>query len=348
MDNTDYSKYKVLIVDDIPVNVLLIKGMLTGMKFKLISANSVNEALEKAASEKPDVILMDVLMPGMNGYDCTRALRANPATAGIPVIIVSALSSDADMKEGLAAGANDFLTKPIIKERIVNCIINQINLSAKSTPKEEDTLGFGDKPMRDGLTALLAYFAGTKQDLLMRSTVQLAAGVPMALIDDSMIDTLNGLRGCTDVETIESTLSTWATQRINSKEVMSKPLPINDCITDALAKFGALLTERNLTTEVSIDEHSRTNTDPELFWAIFVNMMICVCAISSDCTISVNAKTEEGLLTLTLTGKDVAAADQINALNRQMAVVMAEKLNGAVLMDRPGDGTFLYQLIVQA
>lgn len=348
MDNTDYSQYKVLIVDDIPVNVLLIKSMIQGMKFNILSANSGQEALEKAAAERPDVILMDVMMPGMNGYDCTRALRANPATEHIPVIIVSALTSDSDMKEGLAAGANDFLTKPIIKERIINCIINQISLAKQSKPKTAEPISFNDKPMRDGLTSLLTYFAGSKQTELITATIQLAAGVPMSIIDDSMVDTLNSLTGTTDSDRIDRTLSAWATQHINDKETVLRPLQLRACVADAIEKFRALMNERNLTTALNIDEQARINTDPELFWATFVNMMICACAISSDCTITLTATIDEGLLTLTLNGRDTVGTDTSHAINRQMAVVMAERLNGALLMEQPGDGTFMYQLIMQA
>lgn len=348
MDNTDYSKYKVLIVDDIPVNVLLIKGMLSGMKFKLISANNGQEALEKASAEMPDVILMDVMMPGMNGYDCTRALRSNPATASIPVIIVSALTSDSDMKEGLAAGANDFLTKPIIKERIVNCIINQISLAKTNAPKKSNPTSFDDKPMRDGLTSLLTFMSGSAQSVLLKPIMQLAAGAPMAVIDDSLVDIMASLNGTSDTDEIERILSAWVTQRIKDKELTSRVIMLSDCINDAVSRFRPLSAERNLTFAYNIDKQARINTDREFFWAIFVNMMICVCAISSGCTVNITAKIEEGLLTLNITGTDTAGTDSTNALNRQMAVLMAERLNGAVLMDQPGDGTFLYQLIVQA
>lgn len=348
MDNTDYSKYKVLIVDDIPVNVLLIKGMIQGMKFNLLSANSGQEAIEKATAERPDVILMDVMMPGMNGYDCTRALRANPITENIPVIIVSALTSDSDMKEGLAAGANDFLTKPIIKERIVNCILNQISLSKKGKQKTSDPVSFNDKPMRDGLTALLAYLACSKQEELKQSTLQFVSGVPMSIIDDTIVDTLNSLAGTTDVDNIERTLSAWATQHINEKETALRPVQLHNCMADAVSKFRALMNERNLTASLNMDDQTYINTDPELFWATFINMMICACAISSDCTINISGTIDEGLLTLTLNGRDTAGTDTAHTINRQMAVVMAERLNGALLMEQPGDGTFMYQLIMQA
>lgn len=132
MNETDYSKYTVLVVDDIPTNILLVKGMLSKLKFNVVSANSGQQALDLLTRTRPDIILMDILMPGMNGFEATRAIRSNPDTADIPVIMLSALNSDTDIKTGLEAGANEFITKPFIQEHIVNCIITQINLSRAS------------------------------------------------------------------------------------------------------------------------------------------------------------------------------------------------------------------------
>lgn len=141
MNEMDYSKYTVLVVDDIPVNVLLVKGMLSKQKFNIISANSGQQALDLLNRTKPDIILMDIMMPGMNGFETTKAIRKNPATSDIPVIILSALNSDTDIKEGLEAGANEFITKPFIQERIVNSIVNQINLSESNRKRQQEETG---------------------------------------------------------------------------------------------------------------------------------------------------------------------------------------------------------------
>lgn len=76
----DNSRYTVLVVDDVPVNVLLVKGMLAKQKFNVISASSGQQALDLMVHERPDCILMDILMPNMNGFETTRAVRANPKT----------------------------------------------------------------------------------------------------------------------------------------------------------------------------------------------------------------------------------------------------------------------------
>ncbi len=104
---------RILIVDDTPLNVKLLAAKLARDYYIVSTAENGKEALEKVAEEKPDLILLDVMMPELDGFETCRRLKGNPATAHIPVIIVTALSDVEDRVKGLAAGADDFLTKPI-------------------------------------------------------------------------------------------------------------------------------------------------------------------------------------------------------------------------------------------
>jgi two-component system cell cycle response regulator len=104
---------RVLVVDDIPANVKLLQVRLTGEYFEVISAPNGYQALELAERSACDIILLDVMMPGMDGFETCRRLKANPATHHIPVVMVTALDSPEDRVKGLEAGADDFLTKPV-------------------------------------------------------------------------------------------------------------------------------------------------------------------------------------------------------------------------------------------
>jgi two-component system cell cycle response regulator len=104
---------RVLVVDDILANVKLLEARLTAEYFEVMSAMSGVEALAICEQSQPDIVLLDVMMPGMDGFEVCRRLRANPATAHIPVIMVTALDQVADRVKGLEAGADDFLTKPV-------------------------------------------------------------------------------------------------------------------------------------------------------------------------------------------------------------------------------------------
>lgn len=125
--NIDACKISVLIVDDIPINVTLIEKMLKPFHFVIEKANDGQTALDIVADNKPDLILLDLMMPGMNGYDVIKQLRAKEETQQLPIIVISALNSNEDVVKGYDLGANDFLTKPIIMNRLHTSVITQLN-----------------------------------------------------------------------------------------------------------------------------------------------------------------------------------------------------------------------------
>src|SRR5215813_3544000 len=104
---------RVLVVDDVVANVKLMDARLTAEYFDVITAMSGPEALAICDRAQCDIVLLDVMMPEMDGFEVCRRLKANPKTHHIPVIMVTALDQPADRVRGLEAGADDFLTKPV-------------------------------------------------------------------------------------------------------------------------------------------------------------------------------------------------------------------------------------------
>ena len=103
----------VLVVDDTPANVKLLAGILEFKGFQVETAASGPEALAKLDARLPDIVLLDIMMPGMSGYEVCREIRANPQAALLPVVLVTSLDPQGERIKGIEAGADDFLTKPI-------------------------------------------------------------------------------------------------------------------------------------------------------------------------------------------------------------------------------------------
>ncbi len=110
---------QILIVDDSPTEIHVLSTLLAKMGHSVTTAENGEAGIAKAKAEKPDLILMDVVMPGMNGFQATRQLSKDDDTAGIPIIIVTTKDQETDRVWGLRQGAKDYLTKPVEEAMLV-------------------------------------------------------------------------------------------------------------------------------------------------------------------------------------------------------------------------------------
>jgi two-component system cell cycle response regulator len=119
---------RVLVVDDVPANIKLLEARLTAEYFEVVTATSGPEALDICTRAQCDIVLLDVMMPGMDGFEVCRRLKANPLTHHIPVIMVTALDQTSDRVRGLEAGADDFLTKPVDEVALLTRVRSLVRL----------------------------------------------------------------------------------------------------------------------------------------------------------------------------------------------------------------------------
>ena len=124
------SDYRILVVDDVMSNVLLLKILLTNEKFQVLTANNGTGCIQICKEQHPDLVLLDVMMPDISGFDTAVELKKNPETADIPIIFLTALNSPSDLVHGFQVGANDFLSKPFNKEELIMRVMHQISLVA--------------------------------------------------------------------------------------------------------------------------------------------------------------------------------------------------------------------------
>ena len=126
--NKELPNESVLIVDDIPSNIDILKEAIQG-KYKNKIALNGKKALEIATKHKPDIILLDIMMPGMDGYEVCKRLKENDKTKYIPVIFVSALSDTVNITKGFELGGVDYISKPVVPEILLAKIKTHISLA---------------------------------------------------------------------------------------------------------------------------------------------------------------------------------------------------------------------------
>ncbi len=158
MVNTN-SKSKILIVDDEPLNVKLLAAMISSDQYDTVLAYNGEEALKIVTELSPDLILLDIMMPGLNGYELTRILKSDPESRDIPIVLVTAFGGADNEIKGLEAGADEFLNKPVIKTELIarvksllrlkqykeqiksrTCSINSINYQKKDNSFSENEI----------------------------------------------------------------------------------------------------------------------------------------------------------------------------------------------------------------
>ncbi|HVX71874.1 MAG TPA: PleD family two-component system response regulator [Devosia sp.] len=223
---------RVLIVDDIPTNVRLLEARLTAEYFEVKTAASGRDALAIVAGGQTDIVLLDVMMPEMDGFEVCRQMKADPATAHIPVVMITALDQPSDRVKGLQAGADDFLTKPVDDVQLMARVKSLVRLKALTdelraraqTGEEiaiEDAMRAMDAANAQGGKVLLVdtdprsaerirgYLVPANQVEVLASpadaAMQVATGSYDLAIVSMALDGFDPLRVCSQMRTLEQT-----------------------------------------------------------------------------------------------------------------------------------------------
>lgn len=131
------NKTKILLIDDVPENIYLLQEMLNTEEFETFTASSGKEGIRLAMNESPHLIICDIMMPELSGYDVMNILRQNPGTESIPFVFLSAKSAIDDIREGMNLGADDYLTKPVSNKDLINTIRTRLTKKEKTDKKFE-------------------------------------------------------------------------------------------------------------------------------------------------------------------------------------------------------------------
>ena len=129
--------YKILVVDDEPTIVRLMEFILARQGHEMLVAVNGEEALEKIRAHAPDLVLLDIMMPRIDGYEVARTVRADPATAALPIIMLSAKAQEEDIRKGVEIGVDEYITKPFSPEHLVHVVAGYLSRLNKDETKDE-------------------------------------------------------------------------------------------------------------------------------------------------------------------------------------------------------------------
>ncbi|SCY01770.1 PleD family two-component system response regulator [Rhizobium sp. NFACC06-2] len=289
---------RVLVVDDIPANVKLLEARLLAEYFDVVTAEDGFKALAICDEEQVDIILLDIMMPGMDGFEVCERLKANPNTAHIPVVMVTALDQPSDRVRGLKAGADDFLTKPVNDLQLIARVKSLVRLKAVSDElrlraETARQIGIEEMLRSDGLMqtpgrVLVADGRASSQERIVRALKPVAevdavtepqaallkaAGNPFELvIVNSNFENYDPLRLCSQLRSLERTrflpLLLVAEQGADDMVARALDLGVNDYILRPIDPNELVARSLTQIRRKRYNEHLRLNLQHTMELAI--------------------------------------------------------------------------------
>lgn len=237
----------ILIVDDVPKNVQVLGTLLKKIECNLAVATDGQQALDTIARLKPDLILLDIMMPGMDGHEVCRRLKANEKTKEIPVIFLSAKAETEDVVAGYELGAVDYLTKPFIGKELIARVKTHLALrEAKETLKEE-------------IASKNKFFSIISHDLkgslsIILSFVQLLQNNHLALSDSETDELLGDIESTTknSLDLLEN-LMEWARSQTGRIRFNPVPLELGSIIEETLRSSGDFARSKNIALNTAVN-----------------------------------------------------------------------------------------------
>ena len=270
------SDYKILIVDDVVSNVLLLKILLTNEKFQVCTANNGTTCIEMARKEHPDLILLDVMMPDMNGFDTATVLKKEEGTKDIPIIFLTALNTPQDLVHGFQVGASDFLTKPFNKEELVMRVTQQISLvAAKRIIEKQNQELRATLTNRDKMYSVIAHdLRSPMASIRMVLNLVVASASPETVGPElyTLLDQAN--RESEEVHDLLDNLLKWTKSQTGRLTVVKQDLDLNDIIPGVVEIFDAIAYTKRIKLDLKkTDAPLVVNADNDMLKTVVRNFL---------------------------------------------------------------------------
>ena len=315
LSNTDHSKYTILIVDDVISNVLLLKVLLGKEKYNILTASGGREAIEITVNQQPDLILLDVMMPEMTGFEVAAHLKNNTKTANIPIIFLTALNSTEDIVKGFQAGANDFITKPFNKEELLVRVNHQISLVAAKRLILEKTEELRRTIVgRDKLYSVLAHDLRSPLASIKMVLNMLVLTLSKESLGSEMYQMLEMANHSTeDVFSLLDNLLKWTKSQVGKLNVVYMDFDINEVINGVIEIFLLVSASKNIKLVHTSNSPVMVHGDIDMLKTILRNLLSNALKFSyENSQILIDTSISDGMAVISVkdSGKGMSKEDQ--------------------------------------
>ncbi|EIY50105.1 ATP-binding response regulator [Bacteroides nordii] len=292
------SEYKILIVDDVMSNVLLLKVLFTNEKFQIATASNGRQALDQVTKEKPDLVLLDVMMPDMSGFEVSQQLKANPETAEIPIIFLTALNSTADIVKGFQVGGNDFISKPFNKEELIIRVTHQISLIAAKRIIVAQTEELRKTIIgRDKLYSVIAHDLRSPMGSIKMVLNMLILNLPSDTIGPEMYELLTMANQTTeDVFSLLDNLLKWTKSQIGKLKVVYQDIDMVEVTEGVIEIFSMVAELKKISIRLETPSKLDVHADIDMIKTVIRNLLSNAIKFSNEETeILVTVQEQEGM-----------------------------------------------------
>ncbi|MFA6878758.1 MAG: hybrid sensor histidine kinase/response regulator, partial [Bacteroidales bacterium] len=292
--NINPAEFKILVVDDVVANVILLKALLSREGYKIATATSGEDALNKLPIEKPDVILLDVMMPGMSGFEVAEKIAKMSDFEDVQIIFLTALNSPADIVKGFKLGASDFVTKPFNREELIIRLTHQISLVAAKRIIEQQTNELKSTISgRDKLYSVIAHdlrspLGSIKMVLNMLVTTLLPESVGEEMFQ--LMKEANHI--AEDTFSLLDNLLKWTKSQTGKLNIVYQDIDIVDITDDIVEIFKLNAQLKDIQITYKNDVHITVRTDVDIVKTIMRNLLSNAIKYSNSGG-SINVTTED-------------------------------------------------------
>ena len=309
------AEFKLLVVDDVQTNVLLLKTLLGKEGYGILVANNGQEALEVIRNENPDLILLDVMMPGMDGFEVAERLKSEEFRCEIPIIFLTALDDTQSIVNGFKLGVGDFISKPFRKEELMVRIKHQLSLVAARRIIEEK-----NEELRKTIAGRDKMYSVIAHDLRspMASMKMLLNTIMMIVekdkIDPDIFDMLEmSNKTSEEVFSLLDNLLKWTKSQLGKLTVIPQKLDISGLADGVVEVMNSVAEVKHIKLIRTDHESFFVYVDIEMIKSILRNLISNAVKFSNpDSEIKVGIKAEDGkvIVSVTDSGKGIKKEDQ--------------------------------------